>query len=214
MALENSPDAQTFLTTHKKRKSRTVLLIPGIFDRGTSLLKMQHELAADGFDAHYIHLRYNSGWHGMEHLSSQLLAKLEHIVEKDTTCTLVGFSMGGIVARYYLQALQGIHRVHKFISISSPHYGSYWASFLPYKGGKQLRVGSDFLRKLNHGLKMLESTQPVSIWTRYDITIMPHSSAILGLGTTYEVPVILHRMMPMSRKVISVLKRELELGMA
>ncbi|WP_444892255.1 lipase family alpha/beta hydrolase [Microbulbifer sp. TRSA001] len=196
-----------------KRKSRTVLLIPGIFDRGTSLLRMQHELAAENYDVHYIHLRYNSGWHGMEHLSSQLLAKLEHIVDKETTCTLVGFSMGGIIARYYLQALNGLERVHKFISISSPHHGSYWANFLPYKGGKQLRIGSDFLRALNLGIQKLEVTEPASIWTPYDITIMPHSSAILGLGTSYEVPVILHRMMPLSSKVISLLKREIKSGL-
>ncbi|MCO1332811.1 lipase [Microbulbifer sp. OS29] len=194
-------------------KSRTVLLIPGIFDRGTSLLRMQHELIAAGFDVHYIHLRYNSGWHGMEHLSSQLFSKIEHIVEKDTTCTIVGFSMGGIIARHYLQALRGVDRVHKFISISSPHHGSYWANFLPYKGGKQLRIGSDFLRNLNQGVNKLESTRPVFIWTRYDVTIMPHSSAKLSLGTGYEVPVILHRMMPMSSKVISILKKELESGL-
>ncbi|MFA0809820.1 lipase family alpha/beta hydrolase [Microbulbifer epialgicus] len=194
-------------------KSHTVLLIPGIFDRGSSLLRMQRALAEEGFDAHYIHLRYNSGWHGMEHLSSQLMAKIEKLVKKETTCTLVGFSMGGIVARYYLQAMSGINRVHKFISIASPHYGSYWAHFLPYKGGKQLRVGSEFLRGLNQSVRVLEATEPVSIWTKYDVTIMPHSSAKLEIGTSYEVPVILHRLMPMSSKVISLLKKEVITGM-
>ncbi|GAA5443022.1 hypothetical protein Misp06_01198 [Microbulbifer sp. NBRC 101763] len=194
-------------------KSHTVLLIPGIFDRGSSLLRMQHALGDAGFDTHYIHLRYNSGWHGMEHLSSQLMAKMEKLVKKGATCTLVGFSMGGIVARYYLQSMNGIGRVHKFISIASPHHGSYWANFLPYKGGKQLRVGSEFLRGLNQSIHMLETTDPVSIWTKYDVTIMPHSSAKLGIGTSYEVPVILHRLMPMSSKVISLMKKEVISGM-
>ncbi|QFT56728.1 alpha/beta fold hydrolase [Microbulbifer sp. THAF38] len=196
-----------------RQKSHTVLLIPGIFDRGNALLRMQRALAETGFDAHYIHLRYNSGWHGMEHLSAQLMAKMEKILNEEETCTLVGFSMGGIVARYYLQAMSGISRVHKFISIASPHHGSYWANFLPYKGGQQLRIGSDFLNSLNSSMHLLEETDPVSIWTKYDITIMPHSSAQLGVGISYEVPVILHRLMPMSSKVISLMKNEVITGM-
>ncbi|WP_444937918.1 esterase/lipase family protein [Microbulbifer sp. JMSA002] len=195
------------------RKSHTVLLVPGIFDRGTSLLKMQRILSEAGYNTYYIHLRYNSGWHGMEHLSAQLMAKMENILKGEETCTLIGFSMGGIVARYYLQAMSGIDKVHKFISIASPHHGSYWANFLPYKGGKQLRVGSDFLKSLNKSIHLLEQTQPVSIWTKYDITIMPHSSAQLGIGVSYEVPVILHRLMPMSTKVISLMKNEVITGM-
>ncbi|WP_299581278.1 lipase [uncultured Microbulbifer sp.] len=196
------------------RKSRTVLLIPGIFDRGTCLLRMQRALSNAGFNAHYIHLRYNSGWHGMEHLSSQLMAKIEKLLITGETCTLVGFSMGGIVARYYLQSMSGIRKVHKFISIASPHHGSYWANFLPYKGGKQLRIGSEFLCDLNKSIHLLDQTNPVSIWTKYDVTIMPHSSAQLGLGISYEVPVILHRLMPISSKVISLTKKEVITGMA
>ncbi|SHF91170.1 triacylglycerol lipase [Microbulbifer donghaiensis] len=192
-----------------KAQSDVALLIPGIFDRGHSMLLMQQALKDAGFSAHYIHLRYNSGWHGMEHLSLQLKHQVDALVAKHETCAIVGFSMGGIVARHYLQVLGGIERVHKFISISSPHFGSLWAGFLPYKGGRQLRIGSDFLNALNSDVQCLSCTAPVSIWTRYDITIVPHTSSRLPIGEYYEFPVKLHRWMPFDREVIAAVTGEL-----
>ncbi|SEA11903.1 esterase/lipase family protein [Microbulbifer marinus] len=192
-----------------KAKSNVVLLIPGIFDLGHSMVRMQHTLESAGFTAHYIHLHYNSGWHGMEHLSEQLKSHVEALADESSTCSLVGFSMGGIVARHYLQRLGGLDRVHKFVSISSPHYGSFWANFLPYKGGRQLRIGSEFLAALNREIDSLSATSPVSIWTKYDATILPHSSSHLPLGASYEVPVLLHRWMPLDERVISLVSAEL-----
>lgn len=193
-----------------KHKSRVVILIPGIFDYGRSMHKMADALNLQGFEAHYIRLRPNTGWHGMEALALQLRDLVESVADTDHTCSLVGFSMGGIVARYYLQRLGGIGRVHKFIALSSPHFGSVWASFLPYKGGAQLRIGSDFLADLNRETAILESTAPVSISTPYDFTILPQRSAHLPLGTAYQVPVPLHRWVPLSGKVIDLVTRELE----
>ncbi|AMX03611.1 esterase/lipase family protein [Microbulbifer thermotolerans] len=195
-------------------KSRTVLLIPGIFDYGWSMRRMEQMLNEAGFSAHYIHLKYNSGWHGLEHLSEQLQRSVETLADKGHTCALVGFSMGGIVARYYLQSMGGLERVYKFIAISSPHFGSFWANFLPYKGGRQLRIGSQFLEQLNNDMESLSCTAPVSIWTKYDITILPHSSALLPIGTSYEVPVKLHRWMPSDARVIDLVNRELRSALA
>ncbi|WP_193162557.1 esterase/lipase family protein [Microbulbifer hainanensis] len=191
-------------------KTKVAILVPGIFDRGKSMHLMKQVLEDAGFSAYYLHLQYNSGWYGMEFLSHQLKSQVENLMDEGHTCALVGFSMGGIVARHYLQALGGLERVHKFISLSSPHYGSFWANFLPYHGGKQLRIRSDFLTKLNHNVDCLAPTEPVSIWTKYDVTILPHTSSRLPLGATYTVPVALHRWVPMDPRVISIVATELE----
>ncbi len=171
--------------------------------------RMKQALESAGFTAHYIHLKYNSGWHGMEHLSEQLQSRVDELSEEGSSCALVGFSMGGIVARHYLQMLGGLERVHKFIAISSPHYGSYWAHLLPYLGGRQLRIGSEFLANLNRDVEMLAPTNPVSIWTPYDITIVPRTSALLPIGRNYEVPVKFHRWMPSDPRVIALVGEEL-----
>lgn len=191
------------------RKSNVVLLVPGIFDLGFSMKRMKAALDSAGFAAHYIHLEYNSGWYGMEFLSHQLGSQVEALAEPGESLALVGFSMGGIVARHYLQHLGGLGRVHKFISMASPHFGSYWANCLPYRGGRQLGVGSSFLAKMNEEVHSLAPVEPVSIWTPYDLTIVPHRSALLPLGRSYEVPVALHRWVPVDRRVISLVTDEL-----
>ncbi|MCK7595938.1 lipase [Microbulbifer sp. CAU 1566] len=190
-------------------KSRVAILIPGIFDRGKSMRRMEGALDRAGFVAHSINLKTNSGWYGMEPMAQQLGELVEEVTEKGDTCALVGFSMGGIVARYYLQRLGGAEKVHKFIALSSPHFGSLWAHLLPYKGGRQLRIGSEFLSGLNRDAAMLESAAPVSIWTPYDTTIVPHTSSRLPLGKTYQVPVSLHRWVPQNPAVIDIVSAEL-----
>lgn len=191
------------------QKSRVAILIPGIFDRGKSMLRMQHALGEAGFVARTIKLKTNSGWYGMEPMARQLRDLVEEINGSGETCALVGFSMGGIVARYYLQRLGGAERVHKFIALSSPHFGSLWAHLLPYKGGRQLRIGSEFLDNLNRDAQVLEGVAPVSIWTPYDATIVPHTSSRLPVGNTYQVPVSLHRWVPQNPAVIKIVRNEL-----
>ncbi|MFV8782331.1 lipase family alpha/beta hydrolase [Microbulbifer sp. SA54] len=193
-----------------KQKGKVAILIPGIFDRGRSMHRLQGALKAEGFSAHYIRLTPVSAWHGLEPLAQQLGELVETVTEQGSTCALVGFSMGGIVARYYLQKMGGTEHVHKFVSLSSPHFGSFWANFLPYKGGRQLRIGSAFLSDLNRELADLESTSPTSIWTPYDFTILPHTSSCLPLGQTYQVPVSLHRWVPLDKKVIELVTTELK----
>ncbi|WOX06484.1 lipase [Microbulbifer pacificus] len=173
------------------------------------MLRMQRALGHAGFSAHTIKLRANSGWYGMEPMALQLRELVDEVTSEGETCALVGFSMGGIVARYYLQRLGGAANVHKFIALSSPHFGSLWAHLLPYKGGRQLRIGSEFLDNLNRDAAMLEDAAPVSIWTPYDATILPQSSSRLPLGKTYQVPVSLHRWVPQNPAVIDIVVAEL-----
>ncbi|KUJ83720.1 lipase [Microbulbifer flavimaris] len=195
------------------QKSNVVLLVPGIFDRGRSMHRMQAALQGEGFSAHYIHLRYNSAWYGVKYLSRQLEERVSEFVQPGHTFALVGFSMGGIISRHFMQARGGLPQVHKYISIATPHRGSLWANLLPYPGGRQLKIGSPLLAELNSGLEQLQTTDPVSIWTRYDATILPHSSALLPLGAHYEVPVKLHRWAALDTRVIQLVTRELQQSM-
>ncbi|WP_237067672.1 esterase/lipase family protein [Microbulbifer guangxiensis] len=196
------------------QKSNVVLLVPGIFDRGRSMHRMQAALADEGFAAHYIHLHYNSAWYGLKYLSRQLEQRVEELVPPGHSFALVGFSMGGIVSRHFMQARSGLPRVHKYISMASPHRGSLWANLLPYPGGRQLKIGSPLLEQMNTELECLASTAPVSIWTPFDATILPHSSAILPLGSSHEVPVKLHRWVPLDARVISIVTNELRQAMS
>src|SRR5437870_13355800 len=40
---------------------------------------------------------------------------------------LVGHSQGGLVGRYYVQKLNGAHRVRHLVTLGTPHRGTPWA---------------------------------------------------------------------------------------
>lgn len=103
--------------------------------------------------------------------------------------------MGGLVTRYYLQRLGGIHRVQRFISISSPHSGTWTAYTLRGKGCIQMRPGSAFLEDLNRDASVLKNLNFTSIWTPWDFIIFPTSSSQISAAKEVKLSVFAHAMM-------------------
>ena len=54
---------------------------------------------------------------------------------------LIGHSMGGLVARYYVQRLDGDARVHTLVTLGTPHGGTKAARLVPHRLARQLRPG-------------------------------------------------------------------------
>lgn len=162
---------------------------------------MKVALASKDFQIHTIDIKPSYGSQGLESLAAQLKNFILAIAPNNHSIALVGFSMGGIVARYYLQMLGGIQKVHQFISIASPHHGTLTAYLLPFKSCHQMRPSSEFLATLNQDQSILECTAPLSIWTPYDLVIIPSKSAIMGIGEQQQILVYWHRSMVTDTRV-------------
>jgi triacylglycerol lipase len=117
--------------------------------------------------------------------------------------------MGGIVSRYYIQRLGGIQRVQRFITIASPHQGTFTAYLRPNLGCNQMRRGSLFLQNLNHDAAMLERINFTSIWSPLDLMIVPASSSHLDVGREVIVPVVLHPLMVTDNRVLQEIEKAL-----
>jgi pimeloyl-ACP methyl ester carboxylesterase len=91
---------------------------------------------------------------------------------------VVGHSMGGIIARYYVQKLGGDERVHTLVTLGSPHTGTLAAHLLPQRICRQLRPTSDLMAELAEPAPSLR-TRFVSFWTDLDQLIVPKQSARL-----------------------------------
>jgi pimeloyl-ACP methyl ester carboxylesterase len=61
---------------------------------------------------------------------------------------LVCHSLGGLVARVYLQQLGGARRVDHCITLGTPHQGTYNAYWLTSRVGRELRPDSALLERL------------------------------------------------------------------
>jgi len=186
---------------------RNVVLVHGIWDTAKIFNPLGQVLKRSGFQPLAIDLKPSNGDLGLDRLAQQLATFVEEHVPPGEQFDLIGFSMGGLVGRYYAQRLGGLERIGRLITISSPHRGTLWALTGSNPGSRQMRPGSAFLKALNHDAATLERVKFVSIWTQMDLTIIPASSSRLGVGEEFQIPVALHPWMPKSRRCMELVSR-------
>ena len=191
-----------------------VLLLHGIFDKQQIFTTMRQQLTQQGWAVHALDMSPNLGNAPLEDLAQQVAQYVEEAIAPDQPFDLVGFSMGGIVGRYYLQRLGGLARVQRFITLSAPHRGTLTGNAWPTVGGQQLSYNSTFLRSLNADVHQLKDIQFTSIWTPYDLMILPANSSQLGIGLEQTVPVLIHRWMVSDPRCINLVQTALSCPIA
>jgi len=172
-----------------------VLLVHGMRDTKLIFSKMSARLTQLGWCVHSLNLTPSDGSLGLELLAKQVADYISATFDPKVAIDIVGFSMGGIVSRYYLQRLGGINRVQRFIAISSPHSGTWAAYTLWGKGCVQMRPGSAFLEDLNRDAALLEKLNFTSIWTDWDFIIVPSNSSQISAAKEVKLSVFAHAMM-------------------
>ena len=130
---------------------------------------MSRYLGRRGFEAHAVDLVPSDGSARLDNLAEQVARYAAERLPRETPFDLVGFSMGGVVCRYYLQRMGGVARVRRFVSISSPHHGTATAYLQRRPGCVQMRPGSELLRDLDRDVEMLGRIDVTSIWTPLDL---------------------------------------------
>lgn len=187
-----------------------VILIHGIWDTKTIFDKMSARLTQLGWCVHSLNLTPNDGSLGLDSLAKQLAEYISETFDPQQAIDIVGYSMGGIVSRYYVQRLGGINRVQRFITISSPHKGTLTAYSLPLPGYLDMRPDSGLLRDLNQDLTVLKRINFTSMWTPFDMMILPSHSSQMPVGKEVKINVMLHRQMVTDSQSINALLEELK----
>jgi triacylglycerol lipase len=173
-----------------------VILVHGIFDTGKSMRRLAGALEEEGHQCWCPNLAPNDGSVGLEVLAKLLAVLVSEVVEEGELFVLVGFSMGALVSRIYLQELGGAERVRDFFSISGPHSGSLMAWFGRGNGARELRPGSELLRRLEGGVARLKEVEVVCYWTPFDLMVFPARSALFGeVGERVLVWALAHPLM-------------------
>ena len=194
--------------------SPPVILVHGIWDSARRIEPLARGLMARGvgpivtFD-----LKPNDGRATISALAEQLSTQVEaaRAGYASERVDIVGFSMGALTARYYLQRGGGKTRVRRFVSISGPHAGTWTAHALRFAGARQMRPGSALLRDLALDPDPWGPVEVHCVYTRFDLMILPPGSSVLRAArSTHKLGVPLHRMMITDRRVFDLVARTLQ----
>ena len=178
-----------------------LVLVHGILDTGSKFDAMRRFLEPKGVECFTPSLTPSDGRCGLDKLAEQLAEKIDQRFGSDAPFALLGFSMGGMVSRWYLQELGGYERVQRFFVVSSPLRGSAWSYLYPGVGAAQMRPGSAFLDALKQSEAVLDGMPIHSYWTPFDLVIIPPDSSVWERAENTRILAACHPCMLHSRQL-------------
>jgi triacylglycerol lipase len=195
-----------------KMSLHPVLLVHGIDDSGQRFFKLQTHLLRRGFGRVVaMDIVPPDASIPLEEMANQVMQRLFQLrwetgFEK---VDLVGYSMGSLAARYFIQRQGGKKWVRRFISISGPHRGT-WAAYLRRNAGcRQMRPGSSFLKDLNGDPDPWGEVDVYSFYTPFDLMIFPGFFSRLHGACNRTFKVALHPLMVSNEDVIQAVEQTL-----
>ena len=139
----------------------------------------------------------------------------ELILEKyglEKKIDILGFSMGGIIGRYWLQKFNGYKRTRRFISIGAPHKGTLIAQLVPkfpFRGISEMKINSYFLRELAKNEFLLNDIECINFFTYWDLMVFPGWWTNLNLGKQISLKVYKHRNLVRNKSVVEKIINEI-----
>jgi triacylglycerol lipase len=182
-----------------------IVLTPGFLDDARKLSWLVAHLQRSGLQPIVISPQPSDASVGIDTLALALAEEIEHQIGPSQAFDFFGFSMGGLIGRYYLQRLGGARRVRRLVTLATPHRGSWTAKLMPSSRPAlaQMRPDSDFLTDLNQDVALLAQHDFMALWTPFDLSVTPGHNAYLPTlpstrlfspfhGTLLHDPMVLH----------------------
>jgi Palmitoyl protein thioesterase len=174
-----SPTQRGLLIGDVEAAGTPILLVHGMVDNRSVFTLLRRGLRRRGF-GRVMTTNYSPLTNDVRSAAAQLAGQVEELVA-DTgyeRIHVVGHSLGGLIARYYVQRLGGHERVHTLVTMGSPHLGTRMAYLYPAELGRQLRPGSSLMAELAEPAPEC-TTRFICYWSNLDQLIVPKGNAQL-----------------------------------
>ncbi|MFG2553577.1 lipase family alpha/beta hydrolase [Streptomyces sp. NPDC048581] len=210
----DSPDSRG--TTHLPTETNPpVVLLHGFIDNRSVFVLLRRSLAQHG--RHQVEsLNYSPLTCDIRTAAELLGRHIEEICERTGSrqVDIVGHSLGGLIARYYVQCLGGDLRVRTLVTLGTPHSGT---SVVPLANAhpivRQMRPGSPVLEELARPAPGCR-THFVSFWSDLDHLMVPLETACIDhpdlMAQNVRVSGIGHLALPVHPAVATGIRQALD----
>ncbi len=178
--IEHLPPIQRGLVISDVEAAGTpILLVHGLIDNRSVFTLLRLGLTRRGFGRVFA-MNYSTFTSDVRTAAARLGEEIETIVAETgyERIHIVGHSLGGLIARYYVTRLGGDSRVHTLVTLGAPHHGTYTAYALPTRLTSQLRPNSPLMQELDRPVPHCR-TRFIAYWSDADQMILPQRNAAL-----------------------------------
>ena len=177
-------------------KRNPIILIHGLWNTSSIFSLITSKLDEKGVEYFAPTLNHALGMTSIVELTN-LMDQL--IIDKyglEQEIDILGFSMGGIIGRYWIKKFNGYKRTKRFITIGSPHNGTLASQLVPkypFRGISEMKINSSLLRDLAKYNYFLYDIDCVSFFTYWDLMVFPGWRANLNVGEKISLKIFKHR---------------------
>jgi pimeloyl-ACP methyl ester carboxylesterase len=206
------PDTATLPAEEKP----PVILLHGFIDNRSVFVLLRRNLAQHGRQ-HIESLNYSPLTCDIRTAAELLGRHIEEICERtgQRRVDIVGHSLGGLIARYFVQRLGGDHLVRTLVTLGTPHAGTRVAPLAnAHPIVRQMRPGSELIEELREPAPGCR-THFVSFWSDLDPLMDPLETACVDhpdlLAQNIRVSGIGHLALPVHPAVAAGIRQALDL---
>jgi pimeloyl-ACP methyl ester carboxylesterase len=171
------PVQRGLLVSDVEAAGTPILLLHGMVDNRSIFALLRRGLRRRGF-GQIVAINYSVLTTDIPSAARRLAGHVEQLCAETgyERVHIVGHSLGGLIARYYVQRMGGDARVHTLVCLGTPHKGTYAARLVPRRIAGQLRPDSAVIAELARPARQCR-TRFISVWSDLDQLIVPKQSA-------------------------------------
>lgn len=209
-----SPVQRGLILSDVEAAGTPIICLHGVVDNRSIFTVLRRSLRGRGFGRVYA-LNYSPLTEDITVVAGRLSELIDDVCAQTgyDRVHIVGHSMGGLVARHYVQRLGGDRHVHTVVTLGTPHAGTAAARVVPWPVARQMRPGSDLLTELAEPAPGCR-TRFVAIWSDLDQLVLPQRNARIEHVDLRARNVLIrgvgHMSLPVDRRVV----QEISLALA
>ena len=177
-------------------KRNPIILIHGLWNTSSIFSFITSKLDEQGLDYFAPTLNHYFGMTSIVELTNLMDQLILERYGLQQEIDVLGFSMGGVIGRYWINKFNGYKRTKRFITIGSPHNGTLTSQLVPkypFRGISEMKINSSLLRDLANYDYFLNDIDCISFFTYWDLMVFPGWRANLNVGEKISLNIFKHR---------------------